>query len=243
MTTEQRQTIREALERCLVEHNHLMAEADFPLGSPKIDAAIAILDADETPSAAQDVRELIDRLDDIRDKYTDDELKWLSFDHIEAYIVEATAEIECFAAARVLTKAQGKDAYFINEVIPNIKSAQEAERLARAPSPIIGKANSPIGIEPAWINFENEDFTWDDLAKYLVRRFQVADIEELIYLLQNNCPQAEERAPSPSGEMLREVADELYYEAHNTPRTSYLVSAQAKLAALFFSPQSTEETK
>lgn len=36
-----------------------------------------------------------------------------------------------------------------------------------------------------WINLENEDWVWDDLAKCLVDRFSFIDLSELLYLIQN----------------------------------------------------------
>jgi hypothetical protein len=54
-----------------------------------------------TSESTADARGLVDRLDDIHDKYIDDERKWLSFDHIEAYTAEAAAEIERFVASRL----------------------------------------------------------------------------------------------------------------------------------------------
>ena len=50
-------------------------------------------------------------------------------------------------------------------------------------SPVVGKSDTPIGRDPAWVNFENEDFTWNDLAHYLANRFSRSDIEELARLL------------------------------------------------------------
>jgi len=49
--------------------------------------------------------------------------------------------------------------------------------------PCIGGYLSPSGTPPMWINFENEDFTWDELAEVLAKRFGKSDIEELIRLL------------------------------------------------------------
>lgn len=48
-TDEQIATIREALERALMAHNQMMVDADFPTGSPRIENALAILDAEPSP--------------------------------------------------------------------------------------------------------------------------------------------------------------------------------------------------
>jgi hypothetical protein len=88
--------------------------------------------------------------------------------------------------------------------IYDIPKALTALDQPAAQKPVVGNADSPVGIDPAWVNFDNEGFTWDDLAQYLVGRFKNSDIEDLVFLLMQRCPSAAQKPKLPLA-MLTEV--------------------------------------
>ena len=72
--------------------------------------------------------------------------------------------------------------------------------------PAIGNGATPIGRTPLWVNFEDESWVWDDLAKLLTDRYKEPDLSELIRLLQERNPELLP-APSAQGEDERALDD------------------------------------